>query len=90
MILYEFHCDTCNKNFEFFSNMGTKQVRCPTCDIVANKIFSPIRLLEKMIPPTSNQINSGNTIVRIPEYKDRNTGESFMGDPEVKTISKEV
>jgi putative FmdB family regulatory protein len=48
MAIYEYHCPSCNVNFEFEHPMREKpDVHCPTCDAVATRVFTPSGMVLK-------------------------------------------
>ena len=89
MILYEFYCNNCDKTFEMFTKVGVRNVKCPVCNNNSQKVFSCPNYITGDIPEAAkdnpNKLSS-NYVTRIPEYRDKITGKTFLGKPEIKKI----
>lgn len=93
MPIYEFICTNCDFEFEDIVRFNQiEYIKCPQCDGQTKRKISRSSFHLKgsgWSKPTYSEIDDTNQektgCVRIPEYKDRNTGAIGLGPPEMAT-----
>lgn len=94
MPIYEFVCENCQKEFEDIIDYNKiVDVRCPECGSEVKKKISRSTFHLKGggwsdtgYQKIGDNEDPGGSCVRIPQYKDKNTGAVGFGQPEVATL----
>ena len=90
MPLYYFECQDCKNFWEALISSSDKDLICPKCNSKnINKIFGKTNKIRNWnsSTPLDDDATKNKVLMRIPEYKDRNSGKELgMGNPEVKII----
>lgn len=92
MPLYEFICEKCKHEFEDLISMkDAESIKCPKCNKNVKRKISKSAFHLKgggwadtgYSKEVSKPDNDEGTCVRIPQYKDKNTGAVGLGNPEI-------
>lgn len=89
MPIYEYECSSCHKTYEYLlnSNEIVNEYYCPECGHYLFRVMSTFNQTGSYNQTINNaaqqSFNSNSTLVRRPILQDRNTGEKFLGKPEI-------
>ena len=94
MPIYEFSCPNCGHIFEDLVTFSCVCLLCPRCQTESEKIISLSSFHLKgegwsKDGYTKPKITENDTIIKMPEYTDRNSGKKWLGKPEVGTVNNE-
>lgn len=92
MPLFYYECENCKNIWEELISSSDKEIVCKKCNNnKVHRIFGKTNKIKnwKSSTPLDDDSSSSSkkVLMRIPEYKDRNTGKKLgMGSPEVKIV----
>ena len=96
MPLFEFECTKCDYEFEdLISYREIGKIKCPKCDSIVKKKISLSSFQLKgegwsksgyQKVGESIECKEGDVCIRIPEYKDKNSGAVGLGKPEIGVL----